>query len=382
MIRIILLLSPIFVTLFWALTLSGNKKTYSTPRRFLGRFMLFPLMIYISHFFYFAPLPNIYPYFDVLLQYASLLVFPIYYIYFRLLTVDKDFSMRSHFRYLTLPTILFVIYGIAVLFTPSVEHRAWLFDEKAFTSSPYIQFLGILRILIRITYLAQVVLSVIGNHFLIIKYGAKAEEFYSDIQDGKYNNAKMLNYSIIFMSIAAFTFTAFGRTFLMSQNLMIYIGWIIFSAMLYIIGYMGVTQKAINPTFDLVVDPKTLTLEDETLNVSQKKLLKKILELFEVKKIYLNSQLNILEIVNLVGANRTYISAIINLEYNQNFCTFVNSYRIAELKRQIIQNPEYSNEILAEFCGFGSVNSLKRTISSKTGMSINEWRTQLLIEKH
>jgi len=98
------------------------------------------------------------------------------------------------------------------------------------------------------------------------------------------------------------------------------------------------------------------------------------------KKKSLNSQLNILEIVNLVGANRTYISAIINLEYNQNFCTFVNTYRIKELKKLIIQNPEYPNEVLAEFCGFGSVNSLKRTISSKTGMSITDWKAQFLLK--
>ena len=53
------------------------------------------------------------------------------------------------------------------------------------------------------------------------------------------------------MSIAAFTFTALGRSYLMPQDTMIYVGWTVFSAMLYIIGYMGITQKAINPTFDL-----------------------------------------------------------------------------------------------------------------------------------
>jgi len=289
MLRIILLLSPIFVTLFWALTLSGNNKNNSTPRRFLGYFMLFPLIIYISHFFYFAPLPDFYPYFDVLLQYASLLVFPIYFIYFRLLTVDKVFSLRAHARYLTIPTILFVIYGGAVLLTPSIEYRAWLFDDKAFASSNNIKLLVIIRSIIRITYLTQVVLSVIGNHLLIRKYAAKAEEFYSDIQDGRYNNANMLNYTIIFMSIAAFVFTALGRDYLMSQNWMLYLGWTVFSVMLYIIGYMGITQKAINPTFDLVVEPDMTVLESGTLNVAQKKLLKKILELFDEKKIFKQS---------------------------------------------------------------------------------------------
>jgi len=327
---------------------------------------------------YFAPLPHIYPYFDVLLQYASLLVFPIYYIYFRLLTVDEGFSLKAHSRFLALPTIIAFLYAVGVLLTPTNEFRTWLFDDKAFPNSPYIQFLAFMRIIIRVTYLLQVVLSVMGNFLLIRKYGDKAEQFYSDIQDGKYNNAKMLNYSIIFMSIAAFTFTALGRSFLMSQDTMIYSGWTVFSAMLYIIGYMGVTQKAINPTFDLSVDTIDTPQKGTPLTASQMIIHDKIIELFTEKKIYLNNQLNILEVVNVVGTNRTYISTVINQQYGQNFCSFVNSYRIEELERVLIQYPHYSNDMLAESCGFGSVNSLKRTILVKYGLSIPDWKKKTL----
>jgi len=381
MLRTILLLSPIFVALFWSITLVGNDKKNSVPRRFLGRFMLFPLIIYISHFLYFSPLPDIYPYFDVLLQYASLLVFPIYYIYFRLLTVDEKFSLSAHYKFLTIPTIIALVYGIGVFFTPSNEFRAWLFDENAFPDSPYIKFLSIMRIIIRVIYLLQVVLSVTGNFLLINKYGEKAEQFFSDIQDGKYNNAKMLNYSIIFMSIAAFTFTALGRSFLMPKDTMIYWGWTVFSAMLYIIGYLGVTQKAINPTFDLNIDKPDTPLEGIPLSTAQLVILDKIQHLFTEKRIYLNSQLNILEVVNEVGTNRTYISTIINQQYGQNFCSFVNNYRIEELERVIVLNPLYSTEMLADCCGFGSVNSLKRTIIVKYGLSIAEWKRQTLSAK-
>ncbi len=377
MIKIILLLSPIFVTLFWSITLAGNNKKYSTPRRFLGRFMLFPLIIYIAHFLYFAPLPDIYPYFDVILQYASLLVFPIYYIYFRLLTVDEKFSLRAHFRFLALPTLIFIVYGIGVLFTPTNEFRAWLYDGNAFPDSPHIKFLSFMRIIIRVTYLAQVLLSVTGNYLLIKKYGDKAEQFYSDIQDGRYNNAKMLNYSIIFMSIAAFTFTALGRQFLISQDVVIYLGWTVFTSMLYIIGYMGVSQKAINPTFDLEIEPETENKQEGELNSSESKVMNQILELFECQKIYLKSQLNILEIVAIVGTNRSYISSLINQEYNQNFCSFVNTFRLEELKRVYVQNPDLSNEKLAENCGFGSVNSMKRSIFANSGLSIIDWKKQI-----
>lgn len=364
---------PIYVTLFWSAALAGDNKKHSAPRQFLGKFMLFPLVIYISHFLYFAPLPAIYPYFDVVLQFASLMVFPMYYIYFRLLTVEENFSIKAHAKFLALPVLITLVYAIGVLFTPRVEFRTWLFDEHAYSSSHSIQFLSVMRVIIRVTYLIQVVVSVFGNYLLLKKYGAKAEQFYSDELDGKFNNAKMLNRSIIYMSLAAFICTAMGRQFLISQDVLIYIGWTVFSSLLFIVGYMGITLKPINPTFDLLITDEQPSIDEFTSSV-QKKLLQKLLVEFEQKKIYLNSQLNIMDVVKAVGTNRSYISAIINQQYNQNFCSFVNNYRVEELERIFSENPDYTIETLAEQSGFGSVNSLKRAVSSKTEMSIAEWK--------
>jgi AraC-like DNA-binding protein len=363
--------------LFWSVALAGNGKKRSTPRKFLGKFMLFPLIIFISHLFYFAPYPEIYPWFDVILQYASLMAFPIYYIYFRLLTVDDKFSIKAHGRFLIIPTLIVVIYAVGVLLTPKIEFRTWLFDQNAYPDSLHIKFLNVMRFIIRIIYLIQVVVSVTGNYLLIREYSSKAEQYYSDLQDGKYNNAIMLNRSIIVFGLVAFIFILVGRQYLMEQNIMIDVGWIVFSVMLFIIGYMGIKQKPINPTYDLETDMKVRNDEIKQLPDSQKIILNKLIMEFAQKKIYLNSQLNILDVVQAIGTNRSYISAIINQQYHQNFCAFVNSYRLDELERIMSNQHDVSNEILAERCGFGSVISLKRAVSAKTGMSISEWKKQL-----
>jgi AraC-like DNA-binding protein len=339
--------------------------------------MILPLVIFCSHFFYFAPLPEIYPYFDVLLQCSSLLVFPAYHIYFRLLTVDDKFSIKAHYKFFMPSIFLSIMYSLGVLITPKEEFRTWLFDGQAYTDSPQIYFLNILRSVIRVTYLVQVVLSVIGNSLFIRKYGSNAEQYYSDEEDGKYNNAKMLNYSIIIMGVGAFALTALGRHFLLSKDMTICLGWSVFTIMLFVIGYMGIRQKPINPTFEIENVNIHTTAVDLT-NTAQKKIHHKLIVEFEQKKIYLNSQLNISDVVQAVGTNRTYISSIINLQYNQNFCSFVNNYRLDELKRTYLENPNLSNEVLAEKCGFGSINSMKRAIASRTGCTVSEWKSQLL----
>ena len=377
MIRIIYLLFPAFLSFFWAITLLGDTKRQTIPRAFLAKFMLLPLVCFTALFFYFAPLPNIYPYFDVLLQITVSLIFPVFYIYIRLLTVDNKFSFKAHGWYLVIPSIVSVVYAFAVLFIPKIEYRAWLYNANAFPDATSIYLLGILRKLINIQFLVVIVASYIASYLLLKKHAAKAELYYSDINDGCYNNAKLLNYTILFSGVSCFVVVAVGRYFIMSQDTIIYALWSIFAILIYFIGYMGLKQKPVNPTFDMVEIPLQIE-EAVTAQYDQKRAHEKILELFEDNKVYLNNQLNIMDVANAVGTNRTYISVLINMYYNQNFCTFVNTYRIAELERVIRQNPKFSYVLLMQLCGFGSVNSMKRSVANNTGMPISEWKKQVL----
>ena len=376
MLRTIILLSPVFVSLFWVITLVGSSKNQSVPRKYLGIFMLFPFACFITHFLYFAPLHGIYIYADYIYQYTGSLMLPLYYIYFRLLTVDQKFSIKAHARYLAIPTLIATVYCIGAILTPTNEFRTWLFDEYAYPNSPYIQFLELMRNLQRLQFLIFAVLIVIGNFILFKKYGSRAEQFYSDINDGKYYNAKMLNYSIIIISGVTFIAVAIGRGLLMSKDTVIIIVWSIITIMIYLMGYMGFKQKPINPTYILDNQENILSQDETTLIDSQKRILQNILVQFDERKIYLNSQLNIMDVVRTVGTNRTYISNIINQQFNQNFCNFVNSYRVNELKQILVENPDFTIDMLSEKCGFGSAISLKRAVHSRTGKSLNEWKKQ------
>ena len=375
MFRIIALLTPVFASLFWAVILHGDREKSSIPRAFLSKFMLLLVVLFTVKFFYYEPLPAIYPYFDIIHLYAGCLVFPFYHIYFRLLTIDEKFSWKAHARYFILPTILVLIYTVGVLLTPDIEYRTFLFDKMAFPDSSQLHFLKIIRPVINYYILLQVFVYLVKNFKLIKKYGDRAEQFYSDIQDGKYNNANTLNNMIVYNSaITIICYLVFNR-----YSGMVFLFPVIYAVVAYIIGYMGYKQKPVNPTFELIQDNRTENNPEQGLSVEQKKILQKMLLEFEKNRIYLESQLNILQVVQMVGTNRSYISAIINRQYNQNFCSFVNSFRLQELERVFIENPDYTNETLAECCGFGSVSSLKRSVCAKTGLTINDWKNHILL---
>lgn len=378
MIKSILLLTPIYVTLFWSIVLNTDARKYDTPRLFLGKFMLFAFIVYISHFLFYFPYPHLYAIIDPFYQYASLLVFPLYYIYFRLLTIDDKFSFKVHAPYLIVPTVLFLFYSFGAFFTNFADYKSWIFDRTTTSNLFFIKYLNVVHLIIRITFLIQVVLTIIGNYDLIKKYGKKAEQYYSDIEDSSTHKVKILNLSMIVTGCASFILGVLGRDFFSNEITSIAIASVIFSSMLFIIGWLGDKQKSLNPTFETIYGEGNQMKMEEFSTIAQKKILEKLLILFNDKKVYMDSGLNIQDIAQAVGTNRTYISTIINQQFNQNFCTFVNNYRVEELENTIKKHPEFTNQLLAESCGFGSVDSLKRAVSAKTEQTFPEWKKQVL----
>ena len=376
MIRIICLLFPVFVSIYWAIALRGDKKKVGNPRIFLSSFMMLTGVIFTSHFLYFGHFQTLYLFFDIPLQFLGLSIFPLYHIYFRLLTVDEQFSLRGHARFLILPAVVVLIYAVGVFFTPVNDYKAWLFHLTNHESSAQIKFLIAMRMVIRITFIVVLGYSMIGNHWLLNKYGHKAEQFYSDIVDAKRKNARNINHVILALGFASILITSIGRILLMPADWIIVIAWTMFAALIYLIGKSGSKQKIINPAVDpeigeeITVVPAKIQLND------LEKFWNKIIAEFEQNKVYLNSELNIMDLVKTVGTNRTYISLTINQQQSLNFCGFVNGYRIEELKRVLYENPGINQTELAQRCGFGSINSMKRSIYAKTGVSFNAFKSQ------
>ena len=141
MLRTVVLLAPFFISLFWAITLAGDKKKYGAPRLFLSKFMFLVAIIFARHFVFFAPFPDLFIYFDIPYQLLGLTIFPLYHIYFRLLMVDKKFPLKSHLWFLIVPLFEVLLYCVAVLVTSPGDYRAWLLNQTGEAGSAPIRFL-------------------------------------------------------------------------------------------------------------------------------------------------------------------------------------------------------------------------------------------------
>jgi len=122
-------------------------------------------------------------------------------------------------------------------------------------------------------------------------------------------------------------------------------------------------EKEVEMAVSTMVDSKK---DDPT--VSKKSVLKKALfeEYIVREKPYLNQDLRITDLVDVFHVNRTYISSFINVEYNMNFSSYINSHRMVEYRR-LSKLPEHlhkSKQELVEMAGFNSYRSFLRIKAS------------------
>ena len=112
---------------------------------------------------------------------------------------------------------------------------------------------------------------------------------------------------------------------------------------------------------------------------SENDLKTRLLKLFEHDKIYQINDLRISTVCESLLTNRTYISKLINDEFEMNFNEFVNKYRVEEAKQLLLssENNKFTMEYIAQQAGFGSVASFSRVFKEIEGTTPGKYR-----EKH
>lgn len=90
------------------------------------------------------------------------------------------------------------------------------------------------------------------------------------------------------------------------------------------------------------------------LDDKHQELRRRLIIYFDESKPYLSKKLIMQDIARELNTNRTYISKIINTDFDTTFFNFVNVFRIEEAKRQIEITSSYSLKAIADSCGFSS----------------------------
>ena len=103
----------------------------------------------------------------------------------------------------------------------------------------------------------------------------------------------------------------------------------------------------------------------------------RILSVLETQKLYLDPEMSIKSLINLLGTNKTYLYQAISRNSAENFRGLVNRYRVNEAKR-IIEKSIASSSVfdglsLYSDTGFNSAASFFRVFKQYTGLTPKEY---------
>lgn len=377
MLKDLIIYTPMYVTFFWAVVLLATTSKKNRAKHFLGIFMFAAFLVYLSHAVFFNQDHSAYIFFDPVYTFASLSVYPLYYWYIRLLTIETEYEWKN-LRLLIPAILLSVISAIIYRIMSPAEREIYLTDfllrEGASEAhSTILQIQKGVFLLSRLAFAVQVILFMVLGRKLVIRYNERVANFYSNLESKTIVWVNLLLYSFVLTSIMSVVFNIMGRAIFLNSVSLLLIPSVIFSVLLFFIGLQGYMQNY--TVVDLIEDAKQQP-ERNLNDYNQNQLKEKLMELFAGEKIYRNSDLKITQVSMQLQTNRTYVSQLINNEFNCSFSEFVNEYRVIEAK-QLLTNQAYNNyslDYISESVGFGSLNTFIRVFKDSEGITPGKFR--------
>ncbi|MBD1393950.1 helix-turn-helix domain-containing protein [Mucilaginibacter glaciei] len=357
-INVILFLVAIIIGLFSAALLLSSAKN-KTANRLLALLMLAITGWIVDAFFrasgiygqrsdlYFLPI------------YYSFAFGPLLYFYVQAIT-NASFSFKYRYLLHFIPVFLQAVFYWSVIFTSyQTKYYIWFNIHQPYTYR--IEYDG--------TWLSMIIYLILSIGYLK-NYRQWLKQNYSNI------TRKMLNWLnaslvILFMVCIAWLFEAYLRDFSgiyykydFSGNLLCIV--------VICIGILGYLQSNLDLSFVPQVSPSE---EKASSFVADATVIQLIEDALAKNKLYLNPELTLTDVAKHLALPAKTISANVNAGFGKPFNTYINTYRVNEVKRRLAANDAAKLTLLgiAYESGFNSKTSFNRIFKEFTGQSPSDY---------
>lgn len=359
MFKDIISLLPFFVCLFWTVVMSLEFRKNKIPLKLLTVFMGLSAILYFAHALFFYDYNSLYSKIDPLYVFASLSVYPLFFIYIKSLAKEPVPSVNNF--YLFIPSVVVSLLVLAAhLFSPGLVDAA---DKLA-----------------RVIFVVQVPLVVVYGSRLIRDYHKRINEYYSSTEGRELGWLNRMLLLLMLTGVLSITAGILGREYFRDLGILT-IPSLAFSIMLFYIGYTGFMQKFSIVDFHIELAESKSDIKEEhkegSLAIHEKtreKIKTDLIILFEEREFFRKTDLRISDVSAELGTNRSYISSVVNIIYNTTFTDFVNRYRVEYAKKLLLSEDNHILDYIAEESGFASVNSLLRAFRKETGTTPGQFR--------
>lgn len=132
-------------------------------------------------------------------------------------------------------------------------------------------------------------------------------------------------------------------------------------------------EKEVEQSESLAIPENRIQLssEEKLFQAAQKKV--------NSEKLYLNKEMKLKSLAEILGTNHSYLSSCINTYSGKNYNQWINDFRIDYLLEQIHSGKKLSD--LANEAGFSSTDAFYRSFKRKTNLTPNEYLKQHSLTK-
>jgi AraC-like DNA-binding protein len=231
--------------------------------------------------------------------------------------------------------------------------------------------------------LIQVVLYTIMSFLEIRKHQKKIQAFASNTVEIDLSWLEYIILSILVLSLVVTLYNIFFNALPLNVFINIFFLVIIFG-----VAWNSLKQKEIFPLDEnqrKEIISIEESIEEEQSGEMKRKLISdselvkyksRLSELMDHQKPYLDSELNLIKLAELINATPHQLSYIINTGFNENFFQYINTYRVEKAKELLLKEEMDKLSILgiAFESGFNSKTSFNTTFKKIAGQSPSEFK--------
>lgn len=92
--------------------------------------------------------------------------------------------------------------------------------------------------------------------------------------------------------------------------------------------------------------------------------------------------MNLLSLSHAIHVSKDELTIYFDQSLKTTFWIWLSDIRFAAAKKMMIENPEYSNDIISSECGFSSRTHLYRIFKAREACTPTVWRERYLAKAH
>lgn len=329
----------------------------------LFAFMLTATLLYVGHYIYFNRAADLLPLSDILYVSANLTVYPLYLIYIIRLTS----KWRAFYWLMLIPGFIAMLAtSTGYIVMTDEEDRMFVHNYLYHNSQTGLTDMALFQAYIRqfckLVFAIEVIATVVIGSMMIRRYDRMVDEFYADTDDKSMRNIQSILYLVLTIAVLSFIVNIIGRARFTDHEIILTTTSLMFSALLFAIGYEGLHRHF--SIIDMRTNKEQVSNDDSAAlkDAVNRSMTERIIALVENDKIYLQPDLKLDDLAQMMHTNRTYIYQAVNQQMGISFNEFINRYRIAHAKRLMTSDPTLSMNDVALQSGFASLSSFYRNM--------------------